>query len=225
MPDFVRLNINSHASNSYSTAPATNGHALKKIRYAVVGLGHIAQVAVLPAFKHARDNCELPAIVSGDAAKRAELSKKYKAQAYDYEQFEDCLHSGNVDAVYLALPNHLHCEYAVRAAKAKVHVLSEKPMAVTEDECRQMITACDENNVKLMVAYRLHFEEANLDAAHVAKLGELGDLRFFKTVFKKQEADENIRLKREMGGGTLYDIGVYCINAAHNQKRNKPIEC
>ncbi len=225
MPDFVRLNINSHARNSHSTAPATNGHALKRIRYAVVGLGHIAQVAVLPAFKHARDNCELTAIVSGDAAKRAELSKKYKVQAYSYEQFDECLHSGNVDAVYLALPNNLHCEYTVRAAKAKVHVLCEKPMAVTEGECRQMIAACDENNVKLMVAYRLHFEEANLDAAHVAKLGELGDLRFFSSDFAMQVADENIRLKREMGGGTLYDIGVYCINAARYLFRDEPVEC
>jgi predicted dehydrogenase len=98
----------------------------RKIRYAVVGTGHIAQVAILPAFKTAK-NSELVAIVSSDPQKREELSKQYELQrAYSYDQYDQAL--SELDAVYLALPNHLHREYSVRAAKAGVHVLCEKPM-------------------------------------------------------------------------------------------------
>ena len=104
----------------------------RKIRYAVVGLGHIAQAAVLPAFHNAH-NSELFALVSGDLEKLKTLGEKYSLEhIYCYKDFGRVL--SNVDAVYLALPNHLHREYAVRAAAAGVHVLCEKPMAVTEEE-------------------------------------------------------------------------------------------
>ena len=97
----------------------------RKVRYAVVGLGHIAQVAVLPAFKTA-NNSELATIVSGEPEKREKLSKQYRLEhVYSYDDYERAL--AEVDAVYLALPNHLHREYAVRAAQAHVHVLCEKP--------------------------------------------------------------------------------------------------
>src|SRR5688572_9984918 len=126
-------------------------------------MGHIAQVAVLPAFAHARRNSNLVAIVSDDRTKRREIAKRYKLdQTFTYEQFDDCLRV--VDAVYIALPNSMHAEYTIRAAPAGVHVLCEKPMAVTVDECRLMIAACRKANVKLMIAYRLHFETINLAA-------------------------------------------------------------
>src|SRR6185312_4754495 len=105
---------------------STKTNSRKKIRYAVVGLGHLAQVAILPAFKAAR-NSELVTIVSGDAEKREELGKKYELkQVYSYEDYEKAL--STVDAVYLVVPNHLHKDYAVRAARAGKHVLCEKPM-------------------------------------------------------------------------------------------------
>src|SRR5262252_5252737 len=111
----------------------------RKVRYAVVGLGHIAQVAVLPAFRNA-PNSELAAIVSGDPEKGDKMGKKYRVkQVYAYEDYDHAL--SEVDAVYLALPNHMHREYTVRAAQARVHVLCEKPMAVTEAECQEMIDA------------------------------------------------------------------------------------
>ena len=106
----------------------------RKIRYAVVGLGHIAQVAVLPAFPTAR-NSELVALISHDAEKRKKLGRKYKVDRLtSYDEYDECLSDG-VDAVYITLPNHLHREYAVRAAEAGVHVLCEKPLAVTSEEC------------------------------------------------------------------------------------------
>ena len=108
----------------------------------------------------------------------------------------------------------MHREYAVRAAGAGLHVLCEKPMAVTARECEEMIRAARKAKVRLMVAYRLHFERANLEAAKHARAGKLGDLRFFSSEFSMQVRKDNIRLKRARGGGPLYDIGVYCINAA-----------
>src|SRR5687768_15114603 len=128
------------------------------VRYAVVGLGHIAQGAVLPAFAHAR-NSSLAGLVSGSPKKLRQLAKNYRVEnSWSYEEYEDCLHSGFIDAVFIALPNDLHREYTIRAAEAGVHVLCEKPLAVTAEDCQAMIRAAQKNGVKLMTAYRLHFE-------------------------------------------------------------------
>jgi predicted dehydrogenase len=197
----------------------------QKVRYAVVGLGHIAQIAVLPAFAHAQ-NSELAALVSNDPEKLEKLGRRYKVKArFSYDQFDECLRSGVVDAVYIALPNHLHREYTERAARAGVHVLVEKPMAVTEEDCRSMIQVTEENRVKLMVAYRLHFEEANLKAIELVQSGRLGEPRLFDSVFTMTVKEGDIRLNpRELGGGTLYDIGIYCINAVRNLFGAEPME-
>jgi predicted dehydrogenase len=196
----------------------------RKIRYAVVGLGHIAQVAVLPAFRNASTNSELTALVSQDRKKLKILTRKYKAEGYSYEQYDELLRSGKIDAVYIALPNNLHCDYTIRAAEAGIHVLCEKPLAVTEKECRQMIDAARTHRVKLMTAYRLHFEETNLTAVKIANSGKLGDLRYFNSLFAMQVKRDNIRTDKELGGGTLYDIGVYCINAARMIFKSEPYE-
>jgi glucose-fructose oxidoreductase len=186
-------------------------------------LGHIAQVAVLPAFAHARRNSRLTAVVSGDRTKRREIAKRYRLdRAFSYDEFDECLRT--VDAVYVALPNSMHAEYTIRAARAGVHVLCEKPMAVTADECRKMITACRSANVKLMIAYRLHFETLNLSAIELARDGRLGELKFFNSSFSMTVRRGDIRTKRSYGGGTLYDIGVYCINAARNLFRAEPTQ-
>jgi glucose-fructose oxidoreductase len=197
----------------------------KKVRYAVVGLGHIAQVAVLPAFAHA-ENSELAALVSDDPEKLEKLGRRYKVKTrFSYDRYDECLRSGDIDAVYIALPNHLHCSFTERAARAGVHVLCEKPMAVTEEDCLSMIRVAEENKIKLMVAYRLHFEEANLKAIDLVQGGKLGDPRLFDSVFTMQVKEGDIRLSpRELGGGTLYDIGIYCINAVRNIYGAEPME-
>jgi glucose-fructose oxidoreductase len=193
------------------------------IRYAVVGLGHIAQVAVLPAFRHAARNSQLVAAVSDDAAKRRAVAKKYRLpRTFSYDEYDECLNE--VDAVYIALPNSLHAEYTIRAARAGVHVLCEKPMAVTADECRRMIDACRDGGVKLMIAYRLHFEAINLDVIDLVRRGRIGEPKFFTSSFAMTVRPDNVRTKRELGGGTLYDIGVYCINAARTIFRAEPKE-
>lgn len=197
----------------------------RKIRYAVVGLGHIAQNAILPAFAHAHENSELVALVSDDKTKLRALSREYNVEnCFTYDDYEICLRSGGIDAVYIALPNNLHADYCTRAAEAGIHVLCEKPLAVTEDECRDIIETCSENNVKLMTAYRLHFERANLKAVEIIRSGRIGEPRIFNSVFTMQVSPGNIRTKHEYAGGTLYDIGIYCINAARYIFRDEPIE-
>ncbi|MCE5266370.1 MAG: Gfo/Idh/MocA family oxidoreductase [Planctomycetaceae bacterium] len=196
-----------------------------KVRYAVAGLGHIAQTAILPAFAHASENSELAVLVSNDEAKRRELGDRYAvSNVYSYADYDRMLHSGLVDAVYIALPNHMHCQYAVRAAEAGRHVLCEKPMALTEVECQRMLAAAEANDVRLMIAYRLHFEEANLKAVELVRSGAIGPPRLFASVFCRQVRPGDIRLQRGAGGGSVYDMGIYCVNAARYLFQDEPIE-
>jgi glucose-fructose oxidoreductase len=197
-----------------------------RVRYAVVGLGYISQVAALPAFAHATKNSELAALVSDDPKKLEALGKRYRIdERYSYDDYERCLEQADIDAVYIGLPNDMHREYTERAARMGVHVLCEKPMEVTIEDCGAMIEAAETNGVRLMIAYRLHFEKANLKAIELVQSGRLGDPRVFNSVFTMQVKDEdNIRLQSKRGGGTLYDIGIYCINAARYLFRAEPDE-
>lgn len=196
----------------------------KKVRYAVVGSGWFAQEAVLPAFQNATDNSELVAIVSGDPEKQKEVGQQYGVPVYGYEQYGDLLEGGTIDAVYIVLPNSVHKEYTLRAAKGHIHVLTEKPMAASSAECREMIAACDEADVRLMVAYRLHFESGNLTAIDHIKNGKIGEPRLFNSVFTQQVQEGNTRLDGDLAGGPLMDIGIYCINAARYLFQDDPIE-
>jgi predicted dehydrogenase len=197
----------------------------KKIRYGVLGLGHIAQVAVLPAFAHAGENSELRAIFSSDPEKLEAIGKRHKVPLRaSYDEFDKVCSSGELDAVYIALPNHLHRDFTERAAKAGVHVLCEKPMASSISDCEAMIKACRSAGVKLMIAYRLHFEEASLEAIRIAQSGTLGEVRFFSSEFSQVVRAGDVRLQKEKGGGTLWDIGIYCLNAARHLFGAEPVE-
>jgi predicted dehydrogenase len=197
-----------------------------KVRYAVVGAGNIAQVAVLPAFKNAKENSELVAIVSGDATKRRELCKKYDLQHdADYADFEALLKAAHVDAVYIATPNATHLEYAVRAAKVGVHVLSEKPLATSAADALVMADVCKYSNVKLMVAYRLHFDEATLRTYELISDGRIGEARLFESTFTHVVRPGDIRTQPdEEGGGAVLDLGVYCVNMARHVFQAEPLQ-
>ncbi len=199
----------------------------KKIRYAVVGLGYIAQDAVLPAFRNAQENSELVALVSGDKDKLKRLGEEYHIEkCYLYSEFEQCLRNDEVDAIYICTPNFYHRNIMEMAAKYGIHVLCEKPMAVTAEDCLSMINEAEKNHIQLMIAYRLHFEAANLEAIKRAHSKRIGDLKIFNSVFTMQVKDpHNIRLaETEKGGGPLYDIGIYCINAARYLFKAEPVE-
>ena len=201
-----------------------NGHA-RRVRYAVVALGHLSQVAVLPAFAHAKENSELAALITDDAHKARILSRRYDVPVVgSYEDLEQVVRDHSIDAVFIALPNHLHREYAVRAARAGAHILCEKPMAVTESDCERMIDAAARAEVQLMIAYRLHFDPANLRVVELVKRGTIGKPRFLQASLTLQVKDrDNIRLNpRILGGGPAYDLGLYCINAARYLFRSEP---
>ena len=190
----------------------------------MVGAGNIAQVAVLPAFAHATSNSQLVAVVSSDAEKRAGLAKRYDLELTGrYEELESVIERGKVDAVYIATPNALHKELALRAAAAGAHVLCEKPLATTVVECEEVAAACESAGVKLMIAYRLHFEEGTLRAIDLVKSGELGDPRVFESAFGHTVREGDIRTRPEVGGGAMFDLGVYCVNAARNLFQDEPV--
>ncbi len=200
------------------------GSMSSSLRIAVVGLGHFAQSAVIPAIEQLAD-VELTALVSGSPHKLDELCARYSVQTRcSYDRLDALLASGKVDAVYIAVPNDLHAELTVMAARHGIHVMCEKPMAPTEAECMQMIRACEQRHVKLMIAYRLHFECANLVAVELARGGEIGEPRMFSSVFSMQVRGGNVRTQPRRGAGPLYDIGTYCLNAARYLFRSEPIE-
>jgi glucose-fructose oxidoreductase len=197
----------------------------KQIGYAVIGLGTIARTSVLPAFARTAENSRLVAVISGDRAKAQIVAQQFRAAAYHYDDLRQCLQRDDVNVLYITLPNSLHCDYAVEAARAGVHVLCEPPMAITADECRRMIRTCQTNRVKLMIAYRLHFRPAVLKAVALVRSGHIGLPKTFSSDFTSRVDDpDSIRLQRRLGGGTVYHLGVECINAARSLLGSEPAQ-
>jgi glucose-fructose oxidoreductase len=198
---------------------------MRKIRYAVIGLGYISQVAMLPAFRHARRNSVLAALVSGHRTKRRALSRRYGVKIdVDYDGFDRLARSGDIDAVYIGLPNTMHREFTLRAARAGQHVLCDKPLATSVKDGAAMLAAARRNKVRLMTAYRLHFEPGNVTTLKLIRGGAFGPIRFFSSDFSMQVKPGNIRTQDELGGGPLFDLGIYCVNAARHVFNAEPVE-
>lgn len=207
-----------------STVTLMNAKKDQPVRFAIAGLGHFAQSAILPAFANAADKAVLVALVTGNAEKARELGKTYNVATYEYAEYEQMLASGTVDAVYIATPNSEHRVYTERAAAAGVHVLCEKPLASTVEDAEAMVNACRTANVQLMTAYRLHFEEGNLQAIEAVKNGKIGSPRLFHATHTMQVTRDNVRTDLSLGGGPLEDIGIYCLNAARHLFQDEPTE-
>ncbi|MGI4812258.1 MAG: Gfo/Idh/MocA family protein [Janthinobacterium lividum] len=196
----------------------------RKVRYAVVGAGWISQAAFMPGVAHT-GNSELTALVTGDQQKAKQLSTLYKIpKTYDYDSYDRLLESGEVDAVYLALPNEMHTEWALRTLRAGLHLLLEKPMATSEADCEAICQAARESGAKLMLAYRLHFEPLTLEAIRVARSGEIGDPRFFNASFSQHVASSNHRANHGFWSGPVPDMGPYPLNAARHLFGAEPVE-
>ena len=197
----------------------------KRVRFAVVGAGNIAQVAVMPAFSHV-ENAELTTLVSSDAKKREELGDRYDlAKTYGYDQFDELCQSGDIDAVYIALPNSMHREYTERAARAKIHVLCEKPMARTvrrlrsdDPRVRRERREADDRVSAPFRGGEPQSHRARRNAAPSANHGSSAP------EFTQQARPGDIRTQGALAGGALYDAGVYCVNAARYIFRDEPIE-
>ena len=200
------------------------GFGGKKVRYAVVGLGDIAQASMLPGIKHT-GNSELVALVTGDPEKARKVADQYGVEdTYSYEQFGAMLASGKVDAIYLATPNWRHAEFAIPALKAGIHVLCEKPLEVSVEQGEAIRAAEQASSAKLMTAYRLHFEPGTLDAIQKIRDGQLGDLVAFTSCFGQMVDPKNHRTENGIEAGPLFDMGPYPINAIRYLFGAEPLE-
>ena len=199
-----------------------------RVGFAIVGLGHLTLERLMPAFGSTR-HCKPVALVSGDAEKARKVAAQHgipDAAIYDYDGFDRIADNPAVQVVYIVLPNHLHAEFTLRAARAGKHVLCEKPMANTVAECEQMIEACQAAAVRLMVAYRSHYEPHNRALLRMVRRGEFGTLKEFLSTNSQNMGDPGQwRLKKALaGGGALPDIGIYCLNTVRFLSNEEPSE-
>jgi predicted dehydrogenase len=198
--------------------------APRRIGYAVIGLGRIATHFLAGTAQS--EHSKITALVSGhrDKAERiAAQSNVPTTSIYDYENFDSIAANPAVDAVYVALPNSMHAEYTIRAAKAGKHVMCEKPMATSVAECEAMIAACKAANVKLMIAYRCHYEPTNLKAIQIIRDGSLGKVQAIESSFGFDISPQQWRLSKKLaGGGPLYDVGIYSLNACRYLTGEEP---
>ena len=201
----------------------------KRLGFAVVGLGHLSLEQILPAFGQTK-RCKPTALVSGDPAKMKQVAQQYgiaEKNIYSYQNYDALKDNPDVDIIYIVLPNSMHAEYTVRGAQAGKHILCEKPMANSVKECQHMIDACNAANKKLMIAYRIQYEPYNRQMMQMARGRELGAVKLIEMVNgQNQGGDLNQwRLKKSLaGGGSLPDVGIYCLNTARFVTGEEPIE-
>jgi glucose-fructose oxidoreductase len=200
----------------------------RKLGWAIVGLGSLAINQILPAFARS-EHARVTALVSGHPDKARKLAARYgvaEKNLYTYDTYDRLRDNPEVDVVYVVLPNGMHAEYTIRAAKAGKHVLCEKPMANTPADCQQMIDACRQANRTLMVAYRLRYEPYNQALIKVVKDQEFGPLKVIlaDAGFSIGDPTQWRLNKRMAGGGSLMDIGIYSLNAARYLSGEEPTE-
>src|SRR6187551_185558 len=199
----------------------------KKLGVALVGLGYYAEFKLATALQETT-NCYLAGIVTGTPAKKEKWKQQFnipEANCYTYETFDSIINNKAIDIVYVVLPNSMHKEFVIRAAKAGKHVITEKPMAVSVKECEEMIAAYKKANVKLSVGYRLHFEPFNLEAARVGQKKVFGAVKVVETSMGFKMGDPTQwRLKKALaGGGAMMDVGIYAIQGARYSTGEEPI--
>lgn len=198
----------------------------KKLGIALVGLGQYSEEQLAPALQQTQ-YCQLAGIVTGTPKKAERWKDKYEIPAeniYNYDNFDSIKDNPDIDIVYVVLPNALHAEYVIRAAKAGKHVICEKPMAVSEQECEAMIQACKEAGTLLSIGYRLHFEPYNQEMMTFAAEKTFGKIKAIQAENGKVLEESPWRARKPLsGGGPLMDMGIYCIQGALNMVGQMPI--
>lgn len=197
---------------------------MKKIRWGVLSTAKIAQTQLIPAIMSSRN-----AEVAGIASKNSEAAKQIAAAfriPKVYESYEALLQDPDIDAVYIPLPNHLHKEWTLQAARHGKHVLCEKPAALTAEEATDMVTYCQEKNVKFMEAFMYQFHPQHERVREIISTGEIGEIKLMKSSFSfyLEERRANIRMDKTMGGGSLYDVGSYTLHAIRQILQAEPAE-
>ena len=217
------------AKTEQEKGPLPNPEPMEhRIGFAIVGLGHLALEEVLPAFGACKKS-KIVALVSGDSKKAFIVAKQYgvsEKNIYDYENFDSIKNNKEVDVVYIILPNSMHAEFTIRSAKAGKHVLCEKPMANSVSECEQMIQACEEANRKLMIAYRVQYEPDNTTIKKLVREEKYGKIKNITSTNVQNIGDhKQWRLNKKLsGGGSLPDVGIYCLNTIRFITGEEPSE-
>jgi glucose-fructose oxidoreductase len=216
------------AADVAAVQPAAVTPPAKTFGYAVVGLGGLSLSDILPAFAHTK-SARLTGLVSGSVDKARALAAQYGVPdkgLYSYDTYDRMADNPDIDAVYIVLPNFMHAEYTVRAHKAGKHVLVEKPMANTVKECDEMIAAARAANKNLAVAYRLRFEPYTQAMIKMVRDKELGKPKVIlcEAGFNTRNPDQWRLKKKEGGGGSMMDIGIYAVNAARYLSGEEPTE-
>lgn len=188
-----------------------------KLGVALIGLGYYSTDLLAPALQDTK-HCYLAGIVTGTPAKAELWKKKYNIpdkNIYNYQNFDRIADNDDIDVVYVVLPPSMHQEYTIRGANAGKHVWCEKPMAMTEAECREMIEACKKNKRSLAIGYRLHHDPNTKEYRRIVNNKLLGNVKSLSCAAGYYETRTNHwKQKKEMGGGVLYDMGVYSIQGA-----------
>ena len=202
----------------------------ERVGFAVVGLGRLALEQILPAFSKSM-KARPVALVSGTPDKLHATARSYGVEpeaCYSYDAFDRIKDNPEIAAVYIALPNAMHREFCERAAKAGKHVLTEKPMATNSADAQAMVAACDAAGVKLMVAYRIQYEPYNRRVMELVRQGRYGRLIAYHGINTQTVAQDGAlqwRHKKAMaGGGSMFDIGLYCLNTARFMTGEEPVE-
>lgn len=195
----------------------------RKVRYGVVAGGSISQGAFMPGIGQT-DNSEITVLVTGDEEKARQLGERYALRTYHYDQYAQMLAAREVDALYIATPNFRHREFVVPALEAGIHVLLEKPMGISEADCKAMIEASKRTGAKLMVAYRLHCEPGTLDMIERVHKGDFGDPRLFTSIFTQRVKPNNHRAQNGFEAGPVPDMGPYPLNMVRQLFNAEPIE-
>lgn len=193
---------------------------------ALVGLGYYSTDLLAPALQQTK-YCYLAGIVTGTPAKAEAWKQQYKLadkNIYNYSNFDSIANNPDIDVVYVVLPPSMHHEYVIRAANAGKHVWCEKPMALTEKECQEMIEACNKNKKTLAIGYRLQHEPTTVAWRKIVKDESLGKVQQLSCAAGYRESrTDHWKQKKEMGGGALYDMGVYAIQGARLGTGKEPI--
>jgi glucose-fructose oxidoreductase len=198
----------------------------QRLGVALVGLGYYSTDLLAPALQ-LTEKCYLAGIVTGTPSKAEAWKKQYNIpdkNIYNYQNFDSIANNPDIDVIYIVLPPSMHAEYSIRAAKAGKHVWCEKPMAVTEAECKSIIDACNQNKVKLSIGYRMHHEPNTQQLMKWAKSKPYGNILTLSAAAGYFDPrSDHWKQKKVMGGGVMHDMGVYPLNAARYTTGLEPV--
>jgi glucose-fructose oxidoreductase len=224
---FIWQTVGSVAGLAVSNCSWSNVQEKKeRLGVALVGLGYYSGDLLAPALQLTQ-NCYLAGVVTGTSAKAEKWKQQYglpDKNIYNYQNFDSIANNPDINVIYVVLPPSMHAEYVIRAAKAGKHVWCEKPMAMTVAECQSMIDACAKNKVKLSIGYRMHHEpntQQIIQFRKQLKYGNIMNVTAAAGYFDPRT--DHWKQKKSLGGGSMYDMGVYPLNATRYSTGLEPI--